>query len=223
MITFAAIQDRIGAMRPDLLPREWQLAFQVGARRLATETLALQDFVLFTIPAESIFVSIDDPDGLRAALYIFKAEWQKTDGTWDPMPLMNEWALKDLTRHIYNSTGEMKGYTSDQGKFYPNRPPKVDTQVRALVAFKPIGDFDEVDFAQDFEDALVEGALAHLMRLPGQNRDRAESELSENRFLSMVSGLRATTLIGDVGYVRGSTHPKRLLFAAPMRTNKLRY
>lgn len=224
MITFAQIQDRIGCMRPDKMPREWQLAFQVSARRLAMETLGLQEIVEFTVLANSVYAPVyDSPSYMKEAIFIFKAEWQKTDATWEPMRLLNQEGLKDLTKHTHNSPGEMKGFTSDQGRIWPNRPPAIDTQVRAVVAYKPMGDFDEVDFGQDFEDALVEGALSHLMRLPGPDRNLQDSELAERRFLSMASSLRGVVLIGDAGYSRGSTTPKRLSSWRGMHENKLRY
>lgn len=224
MITFAQIQDRILPMRTDKLAREGQLSFQVSARRLAVETLALQEETEFTVVADVVSSPVYDvaADG-KESLFIFKAEWQKPDGTWEPMHLYNQEALKDLTRHTHNRSGEMKGYTSDQGRFWPNRPPVIDTQVRAIVAYQPVGDFDEVDFGRDFEDALVEGALAHLLRLPGTDRDPQGAELSEKRFQSMASALRGMVLIGDAGYFRGSTQPKRSVFGRPMQQNKLRY
>lgn len=223
MITFAQIQDRIGSMRPDKLPREWQLAFQIGARRLATETLALQETVDFTVTAYAVTTELTWPDLDRECLWIFKAEWQKDDDSWEPMRLYNQEALKDLTRHTQNDAGLMKGFTSEQGKFRPNRPPSVDTQVRAVVAYQPVGDFDEVDFGREFEDALIEGALSHLMRLPGEQRDMNASELAERRFQSMASGLRGTTLIGDAGYIRASSKPRRLQFGGFMGQDRLRY
>jgi hypothetical protein len=224
MITFAQIQDRIGCMRPDLKPRQWQLAFQVSARRLAAETLGLQEVAEFTVLANSVYCAVYDVavDG-KEAVYLHKAEYQKVDGSWEPMPLMNQEALEELTRHAFNAPGLMKGFTSDQGAFRPNRPPAINTQVRAVVSYKPMGDFDEVDFGQDVEDALVEGALSHLLRLPGHDRDLQGSELSERRFLSMASGLRGTILIGDVGYLRASSQPKRMHFGRTMQSNKLRF
>ena len=224
MITFDQIQDRILPMRTDKKAREGQLAFQVSARRLAAETLGLQEIWTFTASKGEIYsdvydVTVDE----KECLFIFKAEWQKADLTWEPIRLYNQEGLKDLTKHMYNTPGEMKGFTSDQGKFWPNRPPDADTQVRSTVAYKPMGDFNEVDFGQDFEDALVEGALSHFMRLPGPDRDMQASELSERRFLSMGSSLRGVVLIGDAGYSRASTTPKRLHFGNPMQQNKLRY
>ena len=211
-------------MRADKLSREGQLAFQVGARRLAVETLGLQDIVEFTVLANSVYASVYDPDvDGKEAIYLFKAEWQKLDGSWEPMGLFNQDAIKELTRHAFNNPGEMKAYTSDQGRFYPNRPPAVDTQVRAVVAYKPMGDFDEVDFGQEFEDSLVEGALSHLMRLPGPERDMRSAFDYEDSFKSHASGLRGSVLIGDVGYNRGSHKPRKLHFGHIMRENKLRF
>jgi len=224
MITFAQIQDRILPMRSDKMSREGQLAFQVSARRLAVETLGLQDIVEFTVLANSVYASVYDPVvDQREAVYLFKAEWQRPDGRWEPMGLFNQDAVKDLTRHAFNNPGEMKAYTSDQGRFYPNRPPAVDTQVRAVVAYKPLGDFDEVDFGQEYEDPLVEGALSHLMRLPGPEKDMRSAFEYEDSFKVHASGLRGSVLIGDVGYNRGSTQPKRLHFGRAMQQNKLRF
>jgi hypothetical protein len=224
MITFAQIQDRIGCMRPDKLGREWQLAFQVSARRLAAETLGLQAIVEFEVLANSVYSPVyDSTVDEKEAVFIFKAEWQKVDLTWVPLVPLNQEKLNDLTGHTHDSPGEMKAFTSDQGKFRPNRPPAVNTQVRAVVAYKPIGDFDEVDFGPEFEDALVEGALSHLMRLPGELRNVQDFELAERRFLSMSSGLRGSVLVGDVGYARGSINPERLSLWGFMGQDRMRY
>jgi hypothetical protein len=224
MFAYEYIRDRIDPMRPDLKGRMGQLAFQVAARRLATETLDLQEEVIFLATAGSVYTQIYTPDvDWRVALYIFKAEYQKPDGHYHPLPLFNQDALRDLTKHTHNDSGDMKGYTSVDGNFWPNRPPAIDTQIRAWVAYKPIGDFDEVDFGPDYEDALIQGALAHLLRLPGEHRDPQGAETAEVRFESECSHLRGINLIGDVGYSRASEKPRKHHFGGAMRSNMLRY
>ncbi len=212
-------------MRGDIKDRRGLMAFQVAARRLAVETLGLQEEVTFTVTANTVITTlVYPPDQPKESLYIFKAEWLKSDGvTFEPIRIYNQDALKELTHHTHNNPGEMKGYTSDQGRFYPNRPPAVDTQVRAIVAYKPTGDFDEVDFGHEFEDALVEGALSYFMRLPGPDKDMFSAELSERRFLSEASALRGMVLIGDVGYLRASVKPRKHHFGGFMGQDKLRF
>jgi hypothetical protein len=211
MITFAQIQDRIGCVRPDKLPREWQLAFQVAARRLASETFALQAVVEFTITANSLYIPVYATADEKESIFIFKAEWQKADLSWVPMDPCNQAELAAFTAHTYDTPGEMRQFTVDpQGNFKPDRPPAIDTQVRAVVAYKPLSDFDEVDFGHNYEDALVEGALSYLYRLPGAEKDSAASEMSETRFQALASGLRGAVLVGDAGYARGSSAPERI-------------
>lgn len=210
MIAFADIQDRILPMRTDKFPREGQLAFQVAARRLCKETFALQEVAEFTMPANTVYMDPYVPaTDYKDSLYIFKAEYQKPDLTWAPLRILNEVQLEDTTRHAFNSPGLMKAYTSQNGKFYPNRPPAIDTQVRGVIAYVPLGDFDEIDFPVEFEDALVQGALSHLMRHPGKDKDLKMAEVCEAAFLAMASGFRGSTLIGDVGYARASRKVNR--------------
>jgi hypothetical protein len=235
MIRFANIQDRIIPMRSDKKDREGMLAFQVAARRLASETLALQEIVLFTMPLGAFAVnpytyataivtndgtvitgidpatweSTDNPFE-KEPIHIFKADWQDpTTGRWRVMHLYNQGTLEKHMRHVEPGDGYMRAFTSDQGRFRPNRPPGAATQVRVQVAYKPIGDFDEVHFGSDFEDALVEGALSYYMRLPGSGQDREEAARAEDRYNAIASGLRGSELIGDAGFSRGSTSPKR--------------
>jgi len=234
MIRFADIQDRIIPMRDDKKPREGMLAFQVAARRLATETLGLQEIVWFNMPMGAFSVNVyqnataivtgdgDTLTGLepstwestdspfnKEAVYLFKAEWLNVTGKWNVMGLHNQSHLDRSMRHVEPNDGYMRAFTSDQGHFRPNRPPSVDTQVRAHVAYKPIGDFDEVHFGPEYEDALIEGALSYYFRLPGKGQDREEAARAEDRFNALSSGLRGTELIGDVGFNRASTGPKR--------------
>lgn len=210
MLTFASIQNRIGPMRPDKLPREGLLAFQVAAKRLAEETFGLQEVVEFTLLANSVYQAIYDPTtDLKEAVHMFKAEWQDTAGAWQPLRLLNENALEATTRHAFNSPGTLRAFTYTQGKFYPNRPPAIDTQVRGVVAYSPLGDFSEVDFGAEYRDALVEGSLAYLLRLPGKEQDRNAAAASENAFQSMCSGLRGVNLTGAIGYARASHMVKR--------------
>ena len=224
MFAYAYIRDRIDSHRPDLKGRMGQLAFQIAARRLATETLDLQEEVLFTAPAGSVYTEIYTPDeDWKVSLYIFKAEYQKSDGTYSPLPLYNQDAVQELTKHTHNDPGVMKAYTSVDGNFWPNRPPAFDTQIRAIVAYKPIGDFDEVDFGPQYEDALVQGALAHLLLLPGEHRDPKGAESAEGKFISECSHHLGVNLIGDVGYSRASEKPRKHCFGGAMRSNMLRY
>jgi hypothetical protein len=238
MIRYDQIRDRIESMRSDKKGRDGQLAFQIGARRLASETLALQEIVIFTLPAGALAVepysqpgaistdlvaddgsitTVDtstwegsDSSQARESLYIFQAEYQDpVTGQWSKLVPYNQQALESVGHHLVPSDGVMRAFTSDHGRFRPNRPPMVDTQIRAKVAYQPTGDFDGVHFSHEFEDALVEGALAHFYRLPGPGRDPNAAADSENAFLSIAAGLRGITLIGDMGYHRGSTHPKR--------------
>lgn len=205
MLTFASISNRIGPMRPDKLPREWQLAFQVAAKRLAEETFGLQEVAEFTIPSGTVYVPVYDPTtDLKEAVHIFKAEWQDPAGNWNPLRPLNERQMEATTRHAFNSPGEMRAFTYVQGKFYPNRPPAVDTQVRGTIAYVPVGEFSEVDFGAEYRDALVEGALAYLLRLPGKEQDRAAAAASEAAFQSMASGLRGVNLTGAIGFARAS-------------------
>jgi len=224
MFEYAYIRDRIEPFRPDLIGREGQLAFQIAARRLADETLGLQEETLFTCPANSLWAPVYVPTtDWKISVFIVKAEYQKPDGTFCPLPLYNQEEVENLTRHTHNQAGVMAAYTSVQGNFWPNRPPAIDTQIRAIVAYKPIGDFDEVDFGPDYEDALVQGALAHLLMLPGQHRDPQGAALAEERFISMSSSLRGINLIGDAGYYRASVKPRRHHFGGAMRQDMLRY
>jgi len=236
MITFGQIRDRIQPMRTDKKDRQAQMAFQVGARRLASETFGLQEIVIFTMPAGAFAVEpysqasqivlgdgsslTIDPTTLtysdptdnpweKETVTIFKAEFLSSDGSWRGLHLYNQQLLGKMSHKIEPGWGTMRAYTSDQGRFRPNIPPAADTQVRAVVAYQPTGDFDEVCFSHQFEDALVEGALAHYLRLPGKGRDLAAAADADGRFLSMASGLRGMALIGDQGYVRGSTSPRK--------------
>lgn len=209
-IAFADIQNRIGPMRPDKLPRECQIGFQVAARRLAEETFGLQEVQEFTHTAGTFMMPVYVPlTDFKTAVEIFKAEWEDTNGTWHPMRKMNEIQLEATTRHTFNSPGTMHIFTYYQGMFYPNRPPEVDTQVRVVVAYAPLGDYDTVNFGIEYEDALVQGTLAYLLRLPGKNQSFDEARRSEEAFISLASGLRATNLVGAEGYARGSRPLRR--------------
>jgi hypothetical protein len=215
MIAYADIQDRIDGMRTDKLAREFQLAFQVSARRLAELTLGVQEIVTFTVPADTQKMLVYDPAETtdRVSLFVFKAERLNEDtGKWISLPNLNQRQEQETTLHPTPRSGDMFAFTTDQGLFVPYRPPVVDTQVRATVAYKPVGDFDEVAFGAGFEDALVEGALSHLYRLPGPERDLRAAADAESKFISEASGLRGIVLIGDMGYAKGSGKVKRHRF-----------
>lgn len=210
MISFYAVQDRIGSMRPDKLEREWNLAFQIASRRLAVDTLALQETVDFTISADASSADVYDAEtDEKECLHIFKASYQNSNGVWIPLVLINQENLFFASEKIVEDSGTMEAYSCRMGKFTPNCPPEVETTVRAIVAYKPLGDFIEVGFPHNFEDAIVEGAIAHLLRLPGAEKNLQESEMAERKYQSMASGLRGITLIGNDGYRRGSARPER--------------
>jgi hypothetical protein len=220
MTQFAYIRDRIEPFRDDLKPRQAQLAYQIACRQVAMETLALREFVVFTIPAGTISQPIYDPTHEKEALYIFSA---KLDGHRRDLPLYNQAELEDLYHNISPFEGIIAAYTTDQGQFWPNRPPSADTQVIADVAYKPIGDFDEVNFGPEFEDPIVHGALSHYLALPGAGQDKAEARRLETQFITECSSLRGVNLVGDAGYYRASTTPKRHHFGQNYRSNMLRF
>jgi len=239
MIRYDQVRDRIEAMRSDKKGREGQLAFQIGARRLASETLALREIVIFTMPMGALYVGpydqagsatsteivIGDGDTLtfdtstwestdspytRESIFIFEAECQDlVTGKWHHLRPYNQLLLDKAQHHLIPDDGVMRVFTSDQGRFRPNRPPTADTQIRAVVAYQPTGDFDEVRFSHEFEDALVEGALAHFMRLPGPDRDLIAAADAEDAYSARASSLRGMIMIGDMGFHRGSSTPKR--------------
>lgn len=215
MLQFADFQDRIGCMRPDRLPREWQIAFQIAARRVCEETFALQQEVQFTMPAGSLSQELEftDVNGVEMfSVYIFKAMYQDSNGNWNELGLENQAKMRDHGHAVTPAPGTMRRFTSVMGRFVPNCPPEVDTQVQVLAAFKPVGDFDLVDLGPDYEDVLVAGAIAHLLRLPGAERNLDRADAEEAKFLAMASGLRGAVLVGDVGYARGSKGSKRKRF-----------
>lgn len=224
MLQFTDFQDRIGPMRPDRLPREWQLAFQVAVRRLCQETMALQYVVEFTMPTGSTSQEIlyTNDDGLAlVSVYIFKAEYEDTQGNWNELRLHNQEQMREHS-HVLPSQGIMRAFTSTMGRFQPNVPPAVDTNVRALVAFKPTGDFDAIDLGVDYEDAIVAGALAHLLRLPGTERDLNRADAEEVKFMNLASSLRGAVLVGDAGYARASKGLKHHKFGF-FNTHRLTY
>ena len=220
MTQYAYIRDRIEPFRDDLKPRVAQLSYQVACRQVALETLALREFVEFTIPAGTICQPIYDPTYEREAIYIFRA---KLSGHRRDLPLYNQDALEDLYHNLSPFEGTIAAYTTDQGQFWPNRPPAADTQVIADVAYKPIGDFDEVGFGPEFEDAIVHGALAHFLALPGSGQDKSEARRLEAQFITESSSLRGANLVGDAGYKRASVAPKRHHFGQGYHSNMLRY
>jgi hypothetical protein len=183
------------------------------------ETLALREFVTFTIPAGTISQPIYDPTYEKESLYIFRA---KLSGHRRDLPLYNQAEMEDLYHNLSPNEGIIAAYTTVQGQFWPNRPPAADTQVIADVAYKPIGDFDEVDFGPEFEDAIIHGALAHFYALPGDGQDKAEARRLETQFITECSSLRGAALVGDAGYNRASTVPRRHHFGQNWRSNILR-
>lgn len=225
MLQFADFQDRIGCMRPDRLPREWQIAFQIAARRVCEETFALQQQVQFTMPLgdTSQELLFTDENGVTmVSVYIFKAQYQDEQGRWNALNQLNQAKMRDHTHAVTPQQGVMRGFTSEMGRFVPDHPPSVDTQVQVLAAFKPVGDFDLIDLGPDFEDVLVAGALSHLLRLPGAERNIEHAGAEEAKFIAMASGLRGTTLVGDVGYARASRSPRRRRLGLDL-TNVLTY
>jgi hypothetical protein len=224
MTQFSDIQDRISPFREDKRPREAQLAYQISCRRLAIETLALREQATFTVPAGATSTPIYDPTFQREAIYIFRANQQGPGSNgWRELRLYNQAEIVDLYQQITPMAGLMAAYTTVQGRFWPNRPPSADTLILADVAYKPVGDFDEVDFGPEFEDAIVNGALAHYMLLPGEGRDKEMAREFEVRFASEAGALRGAVLVGDAGYNRASTAPKRHHFGQHFRSNMLRY
>lgn len=202
MISFTQLRDRLLSKRPDIVEREVQLAYQIAVRRYADVTMALQEVHTFTVAAgarvASAYALVDE----KEAVFILKAEREVTPGVFDPLHPLNARRLRESTFQIQVGSGTLYAYVSDSGKFIPYQPPTVDTQVRALIAYKPTGDFDEVDLPGSSEDAIVDGVLAELFSLPGRHRSIEMSALKEKAFKGACEDMRGVVLVGDTEFAR---------------------
>lgn len=207
MFTFASIQDRLLPMRPDKLAREAQIAFQVAARRFATETFMVQEVTTFMVAAGARVASVYALADEKEAVFILKAERIEA-GVPTPLEPLNSRLLREGTLKIAFDGGTLYAYVSQEGVFVPYQPPLVETQVRALVAYKPVGDFAEIDLPHSVEDALVDGTLSHLFRLPGSGQSVTLAEVHERRFLDACADAKGAVLIGDTEYARTSHRPR---------------
>jgi len=199
-------------MRPSSLPRLWQLAFQVAIRRIAVETLCFREIVTIDVLADAVTIPVYESADEKECAHIFKAERTNLSGEWVELYNLNQRQLLEGTLKVNYPSGEFCAFSKAiNGDLVPYAPPAVATQVRAMVAYKPLGDFDEADCGAEFEDAIVAGALAHLLLLPGADQSISLAGQKDVEFLSMCSGLRGSSLIGDIGYARASssrTYPR---------------
>ncbi len=209
MLNFTAIQDRVLPFRPDLLERSAQIGFQVAVRRLAEGTYALQETKVLDlaggVDVASVYTAADE----KESLFILKAD-RNSAGLWVPLESLNRRLLREGTPLIQEAAGTMSAFLSDHGKFRPYQPPLAATQVRLLVAYKPTGDFEDVDLASDFENALVAGTLAYSMALPGTHQDKALAERREHDFIAFIFDHRAMELIGETDYTPYRKRARRL-------------
>lgn len=213
MVTFAQVQDRIGCLRPGSLPRLWQLSFQVAIRRIAVETLCFrEDTAPLDVLADTTAIPLYVAEDEKECVHIFKAERTDPAGEWVELYNLNQRQFMEGTLKVNYASGEFCAFTKAiNGNLIPYAPPNVATQVRAKVAYKPLGDFDEADCGAEYEDAIIAGALAHLLLLPGADQNISLAMQKDIEFLSMCSGLRGSSLIGDMGYARASsskTYPR---------------
>jgi hypothetical protein len=195
------------------MPRLWQLAFQVAIRRIAVETLCFrEDTVALDVLADTTTIPLYVTADEKECVHIFKAERTNLAGEWVELYNLNQRQFLEGTLKVNYPSGEFCAFTKAiNGNLVPYAPPAVATQVRAQVAYKPLGDFDEADCGAEYEDAIVAGALAHLLLLPGTDQSVSLAMQKDIEFLSMCSGLRGSSLIGDIGYARASsskTYPR---------------
>lgn len=205
MIDYSDLQERILVQRDDLLPRQGQIAFQVAVKRLATKTLGIQEVTDFNVVAGSRLCPVYDPADTsieKKCVHIFQAA-VSTDGglKWSALGLLNEASLSPMHMDPVQPPGSMRVFSCKDGAFVPYPPPLTDAQVRALVAYQPFGDFSTVELGADFEDAVVEGALSHLLRIPGLRLNLQGAEIAERRFQGYCSELRGSTLLGVNGFM----------------------
>ena len=209
MIAFASIADRILPLRPDKTERELQLGFQVAVRRFAVTSMALQEIHTFTVAAQAHVASAYLAADEKEAVFILKAEKETSPGIFDPLHPLNSRELRESTLKIAHDVGTLYAYVSDSGRFVPYQRPAADTQVRALIAYKPLGDFDEVDLPSCYEDALVNGTLSYVLRLPGEHQANTRADHHEGLFLAGAEEAATVTLVGDTEYARASRVPSR--------------
>ena len=209
MISFAAIQDRLLTKRTDKDAREHQMAYQIAVRRFAVISLSLQEVHTFTLTGgarvASTYAAVDE----KEALFILKAEKETAPGVFESLFPLNARRLREHTLDISQGIGTLHSFVSDHGRFLPYQIPVADTQVRALIAYKPVGEFDEVDLPGEAEDAIVDGALAELMALPGRQRSAEMADMHSRAFKAAAEDALGVALIGDTQYARSTAaHPR---------------
>ena len=203
-IAFADIMGRISDMRPDLPERLWLSGFQIAAKRLARLSLALRETVTFNVAANGTSARVYEAAALKDVVWIFKAE-TVVGGVTTPIPEMNlsdYYAQMQGTKH---TAGPISAFANDQGLFLPYLTPTAQTVINAFVAYTPKGDFITADFGADAMDALVCGALAHVLAVPGKGQNQGLALMNENEFRDNATNLEAKVLLGEGGSTRFNT------------------
>lgn len=208
MILFDEIADRILPMRPDIKDRQAQLGFQVAVRRLAVDSLALQEVVALTLVAGTTRAEVYAPEVEKNCVCILKGEARDLGSTADfeGLESLNEGDYRQSNLALTEDVGSVIAFVDDGGAFVPYFTPDVDHELRLLVAYAPKGgDFDSAPLNADAEDAIVAGTLAYILRLPGKHQNLQLAENEDGKFVDFAADVRSRMLLGIHGYRRGGT------------------
>lgn len=96
----------------------------------------------------------------------------------------------------------MPTFTSYNGQIvdiYPTHG--YDSAVEIMYAAIPVGDIGDVvlNLPDEARDAIVNGALAELLAIPGQNQNIQLSEVRRTEYERLQDGLRAVGVLGMGG------------------------
>ncbi len=81
--------------------------------------------------------------------------------------------------------------------FYPRL--QCDTAIEVVLSYIPVGEIDTIPLPAESEDAIVAGALAEILSLPGSEQNLKLALIRENEFKKGLANLRSLTMTGYGG------------------------
>lgn len=112
---------------------------------------------------------------------------------------VNKPTMEITLRSAQASTGFPYGWAQDNNAlvFYPKL--QYDTAMIVNYSYVPADDFDDIDFPQDAEEVIINGALQKIMLLPGEGRNINLAMEFGKSFERGINNLKAISWFGMSG------------------------
>lgn len=203
-LTVRSLLSKVHPFRTDLEEERSIHAIQETVRKICRQTGMAKVTVAASTVANTATVSLASPVTGGDVFRVHRVRILDTAlSSYRILSVVNSTDVDDVLSYRNESEGEPVSWSyagSDIIELFPT--PDAIYTLEVIASYVPEGEIDTIPLPDESEDAIVAGALATLLMLPGRNQNLSLSKDREVLFNRELSWLRAATEFGLSGRAR---------------------